>query len=415
MKQRVILHSDMNNFYASVECVHRLDTRGKPVAVGGDEELRHGIVLAKNNIAKAAGIRTGEALWQAREKCPGLVVVPPNYPLYLRYAKLARQIYADYTSQIEPFGLDEAWLDVSGEDGVRVANEIRSRIKRELGVTASVGVSYNKIFAKLGSDIKKPDATTLISQSNFKSVAWPLPVEELLYVGRATKLKLHRIGVTTIGDLAATPASLLHGLFGKVGDVLFTFANGLDDSPVMQMDEESLIKSVGNSTTTPRDLTCNEDVKLTLFVLCESVCARMREHGFLGRTVAISIRDNELFRFERQCKLDRPSHISREIADAAMRLFAENYSWPRPIRSIGVRCTDLVPTSMPLQLSVFSDEQERQKQEALDRTVEELRRRFGHFCIQRACMLADKPLGGINPKGDHIIHPVGFFKDGMVK
>lgn len=415
MKQRVILHSDMNNFYASVECAHRPEMRGKPVVVGGDEELRHGIVLAKNYIAKATGIRTGEALWQARQKCPGLLVLPPNYPLYLKYAKFARQIYADYTSQIEPFGLDEAWLDVSGEDGIRVANEIRSRFKRELGVTASVGVSYNKIFAKLGSDIKKPDATTLISQSNFKSVAWPLPVEELLYVGRATKTKLHRIGITTIGDLAATPAPLLHSLFGKVGDVLFTFANGLDDSPVMQMDEESLIKSVGNSTTTPRDLTCNEDVKITLFVLCESVCARMREHGFLGRTVAISIRDNTLFHFERQCKLNRPSHISREITDAAMRLFAENYSWPRPIRSIGVRCTDLIPSSMPLQLSVFTNEQQRKKQEALDKAVDEVRRRFGHFSIQRACMLADKPLGGINPKGDHIIHPVGFFKDGMVK
>lgn len=415
MKQRVILHSDMNNFYASVECVHRPDIRGNPVVVGGDEELRHGIVLAKNYIAKAAGVRTGEALWQAREKCPGLVVLPPNYPLYLRYAKLARSIYADYTSQIEPFGLDEAWLDVSGEDGVRIANEIRARVKRELGVTASVGVSYNKIFAKLGSDIKKPDATTLISRENYKSVAWPLPVDELLYVGRATKGKLARLGITTIGALAATPLSLLHGLFGKVGDVLHSFANGFDESPVMQVDEESLIKSVGNSTTTPRDLTCNEDIKVTLFVLCESVCARLREHGFVCRTVAISLRDNELFRFERQCKLPRPSHISGEIADTAMRLFIENYSWPRPIRSIGVRCTDLEPASKPLQLSVFTDERQRQKFEALDIAVDDIRHRFGHFALQRACMLADKPLGGINPKGDHIIHPVGFFKDGMVK
>ncbi len=415
MEQRVILHSDMNNFYASVECVHRPEIRNRPVVVGGDEELRHGIVLAKNYTAKAAGIRTGEALWQAREKCPGLVVLPPNYPLYLRYAKFARQIYADYTSRIEPFGLDEAWLDVSGEDGVLIANEIRKRIKNELGVTASVGVSYNKIFAKLGSDIKKPDATTLISRDNFKSVAWPLPVEELLYVGRATKSKLHRLGITTIGELAATPAPLLRNLFGKVGDVLYTFANGYDDSPVMQMGEESLIKSVGNSTTTPRDLTCNEDVKITLFVLCESVCARMREHGFLCRTVAVSVRDNELFRFERQTKLPKPSHISGEIADTAMRLFAENYSWPRPVRSIGVRCTDLITSNTPFQLSVFSDERKRQKNETLDKTVDAIRKRFGHFCIQRACVLADKPLGGINPKGDHIIHPVGFFKDGMVK
>ncbi len=415
MKQRVILHSDMNNFYASVECVHRPEVRGLPVAVGGDEQLRHGIVLAKNYLAKAAGIRTGEALWQARIKCPGLVVLPPNYPLYLRYAKFARQIYAEFTDRIEPFGLDEAWLDVSGDNGILVAGEIRARIKRELGVTASVGVSYNKIFAKLGSDIKKPDATTLISRDNFKTVAWPLPADELLYVGRATKQKLRKFGICTIGELAGTPAPLLHSLFGKVGDVLHRFANGLDDSPVMKSDEESLIKSIGNSTTTPRDLCCNEDVKITLFVLCESVCARMRAHGFLCRTVAISIRDNELLRFERQAKLPRPSHISGEIAHAAMQLFVQNYSWPRPIRSLGVRCMDLVPTSSPQQLSLLCDEETRHKQETIDKTVDALRGRFGHFCIQRASVLADRPLGRLDPKGDHVIHPVGFFKEGMIK
>jgi DNA polymerase-4 len=178
MGHRVILHSDINNFYASVECLHRPEIRELPVLVGGDEEARHGIVLAKNQIAKAAGIKTGETLWQARRKCPGLVTLPPNYPLYLRYAKYAREIYSNYTDRVEPFGLDEAWLDVSGDDGERIADEIRRRIRRELGVTASVGVSYNKIFAKLGSDIKKPDATTVISEENYKTVAWPLPVED---------------------------------------------------------------------------------------------------------------------------------------------------------------------------------------------------------------------------------------------
>lgn len=413
--QRVILHADMNNFYASVECVHRPDIRGCPVVVGGDEQLRHGIVLAKNDIAKAAGIRTGQALWQAREKCLNLVVIKPNYPLYLRYAKFARRIYSEFTDKIEPFGLDEAWLDVSGDNGMLVANQIRSRIKKELGVTASVGVSYNKIFAKLGSDIKKPDATTLISRNNFKAVAWPLPVEELLYVGRATKSKLSKFGISTIGELAAAPVTLLHNVFGKVGDVLHRFANGLDDSPVMRADEESLIKSIGNSTTTPRDLTCTEDVKITLFVLCESVCSRMREHGFMCRTIAISIRDNELFCFERQTKLSRPSCISGEIAHAAMQLFAREYGWQRPIRSLGVRCTDLIPADSPVQTSLLFDEEGLQKQETLERTVDALRRRFGHFCIQRASVLADRPLGGLDPKGDHIIHPVGFFKDGMQK
>lgn len=415
MKQRTILHSDMNNFYASVECHHRPEIRQKAVVVGGDEELRHGIVIAKNYLAKTAGIRTGEALWQAREKCSGLVVLSPNYPLYLRYAKLARAIYTDYTDQIEPFGLDEAWIQIDGENGESVANEIRGRIKCELGVTASVGVSYNKVFAKLGSDLRKPDATTVISQNNYQAMVWPLPVEDMLYVGSATRHKLNKYGIVTIGQLAKTPEGFLHGLLGKVGTILHTFANGMDQSPVMRMDEESQIKSVGNSTTTPRDLENNEDVKIILFVLSESVCARMREHGFLSRTVVISIRDNELFRFERQMKLSKPSCISGEIAAATLQLFQQHYNWNKPVRSIGVRCTDLLPSNIPLQLSMFEDEATRQKMEALDRTIDSLRQRFGHFSVQRASVLADRPLCGIDPKNDHTIHPVGFFRDGMVK
>lgn len=415
MKKRVILHSDMNNFYASVECHHRPEIRNKPVVVGGNEEQRHGIVLAKNYPAKKAGIKTGETLWQARQKCEGLVVVPPNFPLYLRYSKLARKIYQDYTAKIEPFGLDEAWLDVSGDNGELMANEIRERIKCELGVTASVGVSYNKIFAKLGSDYKKPDATTVISQENYKSIAWPLPVEDLLYVGPATMRKLHKYFITTIGELAITPVSFLHGMFGKVGDVLHSFANGFDQSPVTKMDEESLIKSVGNSTTTPRDLVCDEDVKVILYVLCESVCARMREHGFRCRTVQISVRDTDLFRFERQTKLSNPSHISNEIFATAIKLFRQNYHWDKPIRSLGVRGTDLIPLKVPLQLSLFENEVKRQRQETLDKTVDTIRKRFGHFSVQRASVLADRPLGDFNPKGDHIIYPVGFFKDGMAR
>jgi len=409
MKERVILHADINNFYASVECLHRPEIRNHPVVVGGDEKLRHGIVLAKNYAAKATGIRTGEALWQARLKCPGLIVLPPNYPLYLRYARFARQIYADFTDRIEPFGLDEAWLDVSGRDGLLTADMIRRRIRQELGVTASVGVSYNKIFAKLGSDIKKPDATTLISRENYQAVAWPLPVEELLYVGRANREKLHRYSIRTIGELATAPLSFLHRIFGKVGDVLHTFANGRDQSPVMRLHEEALLKSIGNSTTTPRDLTSDDEVKIILFVLSESVCARMREHAFLCRTVAVSVRDSTLFSFERQTKLKAPSHISAEIAGAAMQLFRQHYDWSKPVRSIGVRCSDLLPASGPLQLTVF-DDNTRCNLAILDRTVSSLRKRFGHFCIQRASVAADR-LGAIDPKGDHVIHPVSFFRD----
>lgn len=411
-RERVILHADMNNFYASVECLHRPELRNAPVAVGGDEELRHGIVLAKNMLAKAAGIHTGETLWQARAKCPALVTLPPNYRLYLQFAKLARQIYSDFTDRIEPFGLDEAWLDITPSDGVRVADTIRQRIKSELGITASVGASWNKIFAKLGSDFRKPDATTAITRENYRDIAWSLPVGELLYVGPATKRKLHGFGVKTIGQLAALPAKLPQSWFGKVGIVLHNFANGLDESPVRRMDEEELIKSIGNSTTTPRDLTCDNDVKVILYVLCESVCARLREHGFLCRTVSISVRDNALCSFERQTKVQPLSAISGEIAETAMGLFHHNYSWHRPIRSIGVRCSDLVPASGPQQLTLFDVDGNREKLAALDKTMDVLRKRFGHFSIQRASLLADKPLGDINPKDDHTIHPTGFFKDG---
>ncbi len=413
MGRRVILHSDMNGFYASVECLHRPSIRNYPVVVGGDEAARHGIVLAKNNLAKPYGIKTGETLWQARDKCPSLVVVPPNYPMYLRYARLARRIYADYTGRIEPFGLDEAWLDVSEDDGESIANEIRDRIKNELGVTASVGVSFNKIFAKLGSDYKKPDATTVITEDNFKDIVWPLPVGDLLYVGHATKAKLERVGITTIGKLAQAPPSMLQGMFGKVGGVLYNFANGLDQSPVTPMGEEAMIKSIGNGITTPRDLTCDDDVKIILFVLCESIAARLAEHGFMARTVAIYIRDNELYGIERQAKQTRPTCISGEIVAAAMNLFQQHYRWYKPIRGLSVRCSDLIPASAPQQLSIFGDEECRQKREELDRTVERLRHRFGHNVVQRASLLMDTPLGGINPKGDHIIHPVGFFKESM--
>jgi len=410
----VVLHSDLNNFYASVECLHRPDLRHLPVAVGGDPLLRHGIVLAKNNLAKKAGIRTGEALWQARQKCPGLVVLPPNYPLYLRVARKARAIYADYTDRIEPFGLDEAWLDVSGpgltpEGAAPLADHIRDRIREELGVTASVGVSYNKIFAKLGSDMKKPDATTTILRENYRDTVWQLPVESLLYVGPATTRKLRRIGILTIGELAALDTDYLHRMLGKWGEVLHQFANGEDRSPVARAGEEDPIKSVGNSTTTPRDLINEDDVRMVVYVLAESVAARLREQGFLSRTVQLHVRDNTLESFERQCRLPRPTRLASELADAAMELFRTNYVWTRPIRSIGVRASDLRAETLGIQLSMLDDERRRLRLERLEYTVDDIRRRFGHDSVQRAMLLADRPLGGINPKEDHVIHPVGYF------
>ncbi len=411
---RTILHCDMNNFYASVECLYHPELRGKPAAVGGDVEQRHGIILAKNYPARAFGVKTGEAIWQAKQKCPGLVVLPPNYKLYLRFARLARSIYADYTDQIEPFGPDEAWLDVTAStdlfgSGERIADQIRRRIREELGITASVGVSWNKIFAKLGSDIKKPDATTVITKENFRDTVWPLPAGDLLYVGRATNKKLAQRCIRTIGELARAGPEALHAWFGKWGDVLYAFSGGLDQSPVARMGAEAMIKSVGNSTTTPRDLETDEDVSIILYVLCESVAMRLRELGLECRTVEISVRDNTLFSFVRQKQQPRPTNLARELHRAAMELFLASYKWPRPIRSIGVRGCGLCAAGGSVQLSLLCDEARRDKLVRLEAAMDDIRLRYGNLSIRRALLLTDRRLGGINPKDDHVIHPVGYF------
>ena len=411
---RAILHIDMNSCYASIECLHHPEIRHLPVAVGGDVEARHGIILAKNELAKRAGVKTGEALWQAKQKCPDLVIVPPHYQLYLRFSRMARAIYAEYTDRIEPFGLDEAWIDVTGSgvfgDAIEIAETIRKRVKFELGITVSIGVSFNKIFAKLGSDYKKPDAVTVFGKDDYREKVWPLPVEELLYVGPATTRKLRARGIRTIGDLARTDPSLLHSWLGKMGYVLHAFANGNDPSPVAPLGEEAIIKSIGNSTTTPRDLTCEEDVNIIFYVLAESVAARMRENGFRAKTVQISLRDTDLFSFERQCKLESPSCLASELHDAGMRLLQDNYRFRKPLRSVGIRGMDLVPIQTAMQLNFFEDPVRREKRERLEVAVDELRRRFGHAAVSRAVTMCDPSLGTINPKDDHTIHPVGYFK-----
>lgn len=411
---RAILHIDMNSCYASIECLHHPEIRHLPVAVGGDVEARHGIILAKNELAKRAGVKTGEALWQAKQKCPDLVIVPPHYQLYLRFSRMARAIYAEYTDLIEPFGLDEAWIDVTGSgvfgDAVEIAETIRNRVKFELGITVSIGVSFNKIFAKLGSHYKKPDAVTVFGKDDYREKVWPLPVEELLYVGPATTRKLRARCIRTIGDLAQTDPSLLHSWLGKMGYVLHAFANGNDPSPVAPLGEEAIIKSIGNSTTTPRDLTCEEDVNIIFYVLAESVAARMRENGFRAKTVQISLRDTDLFSFERQCKLESPSCLASELHDAGMRLLRDHYRFRKPLRSVGIRGMDLVPIQTAMQLNFFEDPVRREKREQLEVAVDELRRRFGHAAVSRAVTMCDPSLGTINPKDDHTIHPVGYFK-----
>ena len=410
---RVILHSDMNNFYASVESLYHPEYRGRPMAVAGDPEQRHGIVLAKNYEAKAFGVQTGDPLWLAKQKCPDIIFAPPHYDRYLQFSQMAKEIYSDYTDQVEPFGLDECWLDVTGStnlfgSGKTIADTLRDRIKKELGITASVGVSFNKVFAKLGSDLKKPDATTMILPDQFRETVWPLPVSELLYVGKATHQKLRKYGIRTIGNLALTDVRFLEQVLGKNGVMLWQFANGLDQSPVSNIGAKSMIKSIGNSTTAPRDLVSDDDVKITLFVLCESVSARMREYDFVCRTVQIEIRDNVLCSYERQGAMTYPNRTVKDLFDQSFSLF-QLHRPEKPVRSLSVRACQLSVMGNE-QLSLFPEEFKLQKLERLDKAVDTLRERYGYFSVQRGIMLTDRELSNLDPKRDHIIHPVGFLR-----
>ena len=414
MGKRVILHSDINACYAAIEHLHRPELNGKPLAVGGDPEARHGIVLTADYIAKKYGVKTGMALWQAKQVCPELNIVSPRMDLYLRFSRMAHEIYGEYTDLQEPYGVDESWLDVTASgslkgDGYKIAKEISNRMKSELGITVSIGVSFNKIFAKLGSDYKKPDAITTMYEDEFKSKAWALPVSDLLYVGRSTNQKLARFGIKTIGDLAQTDEHLLMSQLGKMGGILWAFANGYDDSPVKMEHTHAPIKSIGNSTTTPRDLENDEDVKIVLYILAESVAARLRDNGFKCRVVEISVRDNELYSFTRQHKIDHATNITGEIATEAYRIFKENYNWRKPIRSVGVRGADLVNDNYWEQMDLFSSVEQREKQMKLDDAVDTIRRRFGFYSVQRGLMYRDKILSSVNAKEDHTTHPIGYF------
>ena len=413
MSERVILHSDMNCFYASVEMLHHPEFAGMPLAVGGDPEARHGIVLTANYIAKQKGVKTGMALWQAKQICPEIIFVAPRMDLYLRFSQMAREIYSEYTDKIEPYGIDEAWLDVSDSrnlkgSGMTIAREISHRIKYELGVTVSIGISWNKIYAKLGSDYKKPDAITEFNRENYKDRIWQLPASDLLYVGRQTNKKLQKLGIRTIGQLAESDEKLLESHFGKIGNVLWAFANGWDEDPVCKEGYEAPVKSIGNSTTTPRDLENDLDVWIIQIALAESVAARLRKHGFKCKTVEITVRDNRLYSFSRQIHLRQPTNITNEIVTAAFQLFKDNYKWEHPIRSLGIRAADLVLDDIPVQLDLFGNQEKKEKLEKLDRTVDEIRRRFGYFSIQRAAMYQDKVLSHLDA-GTHTIHPHSYF------
>lgn len=406
--EREILHVDCNKFYASVECYLHPQLRDKPVAVGGSEQSRHGIILTKNEIASKYGLVVGEPLWKARQKCPDLIIVPPNFPVYIEFSGKVRKILEDYTDLIEPFGLDESWIDVTGDwkkSGYTIAQEIRQRVKEEVGITVSIGLSFNKIFAKLGSDYKKPDAVTVINRDNYKDIVWELPCSDLLMIGRATTKKLNYYGIYTIGDVAMADDRFMKNLLGKNGQMLQRFARGQDTSPVRHMSLSRDIKSIGNSTTTPRDLKNDEDVKIIFTVLAESVSRRMRKHGVKGVTLTISVRDCKLNTFTRQCTMQAPTNVSAELIKNATALFSANYNWENPIRSLGLSVTDFDFDGI-LQYDISGSVEKREKLERLETAVDKLKDRYGNYCIQKATALFDEKLSRFNPFEEHTIHPV---------
>ena len=420
---RVVLHVDVNCFYASVEMAERPELRGLPVIVGGDEESRHGIVLTASYPAKRRGVKTGSALWEARRACPDAIIVPPRYGLYQRYSRLARNIYYQYTDLVEPFGLDEAWLDLTrsvqlqGGDALLVARDISERMLSELGVTVSVGISWNKIFAKFGSDYDKPNGLTMITPENYCKLVWPAPVRDLLYVGPATARKLTHLGIRTIGDLACTDGELLRRVLGKMGGVLQGFARGLDQSPVRPLgpglgDIAHEVKGVGNGITCPFDVEDEQTARQVIWLMGESVAQRLRAQGLAARTIAAWGRDFEtLASRSRQTTLERPTQLSSEICATAADLLASDWDFAHgeKVRGVGVHATNLVAAETAVQLDLWGCEERRLRMLELDRTIDDLRLRYGNHAVRRLCELRNERLSSLDPQRDNVVHPVSFF------
>lgn len=394
--ERTILHSDMNSFYASVEMMLNPSLRGKAVAVCGATEDRHGIVLAKSEKAKKAGVKTGMVNWEAKKLCPDLVLVPPQYEQYLKFSKLAHQIYYRYTDLVEPFGMDECWLDVSShvKSGMAIAEEIRKSTREELGLTVSIGVSFNKIFAKLGSDMKKPDAITEITKENFKDKVWSLKASEMIYVGPATTKKLNSRCIYTIGELAACNPELLERWFGINGIQLWRYANGTDESRVMHKDFISPVKSIGHGITCTADLISEDDVWKVMLQLTQDIGHKLRLHKLKAAGVQVFVRTKDLNFYQFQTRLGFKTQLPNEIASAAFDIFKQKYIWNTDIRAVTIRATNLEPQDEAEQVSMFVDYNKICKNEKVQDAIEEIRSRFGKGAVKMAVLLGDLKMPG---------------------
>lgn len=390
MADRVIFHCDLNCFFASVELLDKPALREVPVAVCGDPASRHGIILAKNEPAKRRGVQTAETVWQARQKCPNLILLPPHHGLYAQYSRRINTIYGQYTDLVEPFGIDESWLDVTGSlhlfggDARQLADDIRARLRQEVGLTISVGVSFNKVFAKLGSDYKKPDATTVISRENWRDIVWPLPVGDLLFVGRAAQRTLGQYGVETIDQLAACKPEMLEQLMGKMGVQLYRYANGLDDAPVRPQHQREPVKSVGNSTTFPENLTRWEEIRSGLQLLSDSVAGRLRKEGLYCGGVAVAVKDAQFRTVSRQMRLGAPTHLMRDIFEAAQELTRRIWKAPTPVRLLSVTAlyiTDSADSYQQLDLLAGDAPLRDQRQEQLESAMDAIRGKYGRDAI----------------------------------
>ena len=403
---RVILHCDCNAFYASVELLEHPELAERPVAVGWDDGSRHGIVLAKNEPAKRMGVKTAQTIFQARRLCPDLVLLPPHHEKYRAMSRRINEIYGRYTDLVEPFSVDESWLDVTGSlhlfaaSGGELADRLRAEVRRELGITISVGVSYNKVFAKLGSDYKKPDATTVIPRGAEREILWPLPVEAMLFVGAAAAARLRAVGITTIGDLAAADEGLLVSVLGRMGATLHGYAAGLDDAPVRRQGESDPVKSVGNGMTFRRDLVGLADVRVGAGHLAEEVAARLRRAGLFAGALGVSIKDPALHTITRQKQLERPTDLASELTAAALALIGANWDLRRPIRALTLTAFSLSGEDAPVQTTLFEDPAapRRQRRRRLEQTLDGLRGRYGADVVLSAGVLgSDLGLAGEQP------------------
>lgn len=401
---RVILHCDMNGFFASVELLSHPELKNVPMAVCGNPENRHGIILAKNELAKKAGVVTAQTLWQARKKCPNLQVVPPHHDKYKHYSRLINEIYGRFTDMVEPFSIDESWLDVTASrrlfgDGRYIADIIRKTVREELGLTLSAGVSFNKIFAKMGSEYKKPDATTVISRDNYKQILWPMPVSEMFFVGGATAQKLNKAGIMTIGQLAQTEKALLESMLGKHGSQLYDYANGLDNSPVCRQCEKQKIKSVGNGVTFKRNLTGTEDIRTAAMSLADTVAARLRHYEMKARGIKVDIKDTDLKTISRQKQLGTPTNLAYEISEAAVEIILSSWNLRKPIRMLTITGINLCDEDTEEQISLFgADTVSREKTENLERAMDSIRARYGQSSITFGKFKTDEL--GIDPYSD---------------